>query len=101
MINLASLPSPVSTQRIRTHTHIVWGSGSHRGNERQEEAQIWVDGEIPQVISHSHTHATHSLAQRNQMEGNDWEELSGYLVCLIKYILGMGFKELVWRISKN
>lgn len=87
------------------NTHTVWGSGSHRGNERQEEAQIGVDGEIPQVASHSlthkhtraHTQATLSSAQRDQMVRNDGENLSVSFVCLMKYILGVGFKKLAWR----
>ncbi len=68
---------------VHTHIHIARGSRSHRGNERQEEAQIWVDKENPQVISHTHTHththkhmhATHSFAQRDQIERKGYEEL--------------------------
>lgn len=70
------------------NTHTVWGSGSHRGNERQEEAQIGVDGEIPQVTSHSHTHTSTQTRTHKQLialhkEIRWWEMMGKSFQCLL------------------
>lgn len=81
MINLVSQPSPVSTQRRHTHTQYGETGATEEMKGEKKHGSGWKEKSLKSLHTHADTHSTYGLAQKKQ---SDWEELSGYLVCLIK-----------------
>lgn len=75
MINLASLPSPVSTQRIHTHTQYGEAGATEEMKDKKKHRSGWTEKSLKSFHTHTHMQliALHKEIRWREMTGKSFQ----------------------------